>query len=200
MSCISRRQWLVACGGATLGAGLGLVSRGVTDSIHERSLIRPPGAASEHEFLAACIRCGQCVQACPYDTLELAALNAGLSAGTPYAGDLRGRPCYLCRKNPEPLCIKACPTKALSPVATLLEIRMGTAILNPDTCWATNGVTCRSCWHACPWPDEALKLNSRLHPEVDAQTCIGCGLCEHACPTEPSSIVIEPPSPNPGQA
>ena len=29
--------------------------------------LRPPGALPEKDFLAACTRCGQCVQACPYD-------------------------------------------------------------------------------------------------------------------------------------
>ena len=36
--------------------------------------LRPPGALPDGRFEAACIRCGQCVQACPYDTLQLATL------------------------------------------------------------------------------------------------------------------------------
>ena len=36
--------------------------------------LRPPGALPEKDFLAACTRCGQCVQACPYDMLYLASL------------------------------------------------------------------------------------------------------------------------------
>lgn len=46
--------------------------------------LRPPGALNENVFASACVRCGQCVQACPYDTLKLATLASGLSAGTPY--------------------------------------------------------------------------------------------------------------------
>ena len=34
--------------------------------------IRPPGAIDEDQFLGACVRCGLCVRACPYDTLRLA--------------------------------------------------------------------------------------------------------------------------------
>ena len=33
--------------------------------------LRPPGALGEADFLAACTRCGQCVAACPFDTLTL---------------------------------------------------------------------------------------------------------------------------------
>jgi ferredoxin len=44
---------------------------------------RPPGAIAEHDFLDACVRCGLCVRACPYDTLHLAAPGGPVPAGTP---------------------------------------------------------------------------------------------------------------------
>lgn len=34
--------------------------------------VRPPGALEGEAFESACVRCGLCVQACPYDTLKLA--------------------------------------------------------------------------------------------------------------------------------
>ncbi len=74
--------------------------------------IRPPGALDEKEFNAACIKCGQCVRACPYDTLKLANANAiGVPIGTPYFNP-RDIPCYMCKDIP---CMNACPTGALSP-------------------------------------------------------------------------------------
>jgi ferredoxin-type protein NapG len=72
---------------------------------------------------------------------------------------------------------------------------MGTARIDSEICWAFNRILCRSCWHACPWPDRALRLNERLQPAVDSDVCIGCGLCVHACPTEPGSVTILPPQP-----
>ena len=69
---------------------------------------------------------------------------------------------------------------------------MGTAVLNTETCFAYNGVTCRACWHACPYPSEALAFDERLRPVVDAALCVGCGLCVHACLTEQTSITVEP--------
>lgn len=48
-------------------------------------VLRPPFALDdEKQFNAACIRCGQCVQACPYDILHLAGLLSPLPAGTPF--------------------------------------------------------------------------------------------------------------------
>ena len=32
--------------------------------------LRPPGAIAEEPFLAACIKCGQCVQVCPVEAIS----------------------------------------------------------------------------------------------------------------------------------
>ena len=154
--------------------------------------VRPPGAGSEARFLAACIRCGLCVDACPWDTLHLTDLADGLGAGTP-TFDARRIPCWLCQGYDDTLCVVACPTEALRPLSDLREARMGLAVLDQETCWAFNGTICRSCWHACPYPNEAIRFDQRLRPVVVADACVGCGLCEHACPIEgEAAIVIRP--------
>lgn len=156
-----------------------------------RPLLRPPGALPESDFLAACVRCGQCVAACPFDTLLLAGDGAGEARGTPCVAAER-IPCYLCRGHDGLKCIDACPTGALRPVENNYAIRMGTAVIVEEICLAYNSVVCRSCWHACPFPDEAIRFDDRLRPVVDEEFCIGCGLCTHACPTAPTSIPIRP--------
>lgn len=189
---MTRRAFLPALG---LAGGLGLgwfartrsASRPASDA-----LLRPPGAETEREFLAACIRCGQCVEACPSGTLSLATVSAGLSSGTPYVPDTREAPCTLCQGYESLNCIDVCPTEALKPLAEWNDIRMGVAILDRDRCFAFNGTTCRACWHACPFPNEAIKLDWKMRPDVVADTCIGCGLCVRACLTEESSISIRP--------
>jgi MauM/NapG family ferredoxin protein len=193
---LSRRHWLATGGGAGCGILLGGLFRHALPEPRTQPLVRPPGAASESEFLAQCIRCGQCVLACPEDAdvLRLADLSHGLAAGTPYADDLRQRPCTLCQGHNGLQCIDACPTSALAPVAILSEIEMGLAFIDQETCWAYNGIICRTCWHACPWPDEAIRLNARLQVEIDREACVGCGLCVRACPVEPSAIVVKPNS------
>lgn len=192
MAGVTRRQWLTTGTGAAIGLGLGAAYRGRPESQEARVLVRPPGARDEEDFLARCIRCGQCAQACPpeYNTLTLLTIDAGTDAGTPCADDLRSRPCFLCQGHSELKCIAACPTGALDEILDARDIRMGIAVIDEQTCWAFTGILCRACWHACPWPDEAITLNERLRPIVDTTVCVGCGLCEHACPVEPSAIVI----------
>src|SRR5256714_5815690 len=46
---------------------------------------RPPGAAPEVAFVAACTRCGDCIDVCPvHAILKTPASGGGFAAGTPY--------------------------------------------------------------------------------------------------------------------
>lgn len=153
--------------------------------------LRPPGALPEEHFLAACLRCGQCVEACPAETLELADLEAGLACGAPFV-TTRAVGCNLCAGHDSLLCILACPTDALQPVDDYREVDMGVAIVDRGLCLSWQGTTCRACWHACPYPNEAITLDWKTRPTVVAEACIGCGLCDHVCLTEPSSIRMLP--------
>jgi ferredoxin-type protein NapG len=185
----TRRQFLTGIAVALTG-GLGGVWL-ARDKAQSPRYLRPPGALPENDFLAACIRCGLCVEQCPYDTLKLADARSVAALGTPYLL-ARQVPCYLCQGYDELKCIAVCPTPALKPVASWRDIRMGTAIINRDVCLAWQGTMCRACWHACPFPNEAIVFDERGRALVVAEQCIGCGICDHACITEPSSITIQP--------
>ena len=52
------------CAGAIVGAeALLALTRDTSDTL------RPPGALDERDFLARCIKCGRCIEACPYKAL-----------------------------------------------------------------------------------------------------------------------------------
>ena len=184
----TRRQFLTTLSVALAG-GLGVWL--ANDKARAVKLLRPPGALSEQDFLAACIRCGLCVEACPYHTLKLADATQVTALGTPYLV-ARDVPCYLCQGYNELKCIAACPTPALQPVKSLRDIRIGVAVIAHNLCLAWQGTSCRACWHACPLPNEAIVLDELGRALVDETKCIGCGICDHACITEPSSIVVAP--------
>ena len=96
--------------------------------------LRPPGAVPEKNFLALCIKCGQCLQVCPYHAIKLNDVGQGYGEGTPFI-DANVRACYACNAVP---CVLACPSGALDHHTEKAEdIKMGIAVLEfADTCLA----------------------------------------------------------------
>ena len=161
---------------------------------------RPPGALPEDEFLAACIRCGKCVQDCPYDTLILGTLSDGENIGTPYI-NFRKTPCYMCEDIP---CIAACPTTVLDHSLTdITKSNMGTAVITDrEACLSLNGVRCEICYRVCPLTSKAITLkkyqqsitkrHTVFEPVIHKDVCTGCGICENACPLDKTAIQVLP--------
>ncbi|PWC16453.1 ferredoxin-type protein NapG [Brenneria corticis] len=163
--------------------------------------LRPPGALAETAFSGACIRCGQCVQACPYQTLRLATLASGPAAGTPYF-IARDVPCEMCEDIP---CTAACPSGALRPLDAIDDARMGLAVLlDQENCLNYQGLRCDVCYRVCPLIDSAITLepernartgkHARFRPTVHSDACTGCGKCEKACVLEQPAIKVLPRS------
>ena len=207
-----RREFLLktmkSLGLATAG---GLVWSGfIREGRSAPLVLRPPGAVSEKQFIASCIKCGMCVQACPYDSLVLAEPGSGRPVGTPYFVP-RNIPCYMCKDIP---CVPACPTGSLD--STLVSgkdeegnlklnidlAKMGLAIIDRETCIAYAGIQCDACYRVCPLIDRAISVeylrNTRTGkhaigaPVVHSEFCTGCGLCEKACITRKASIFVLP--------
>jgi len=181
------------------------------------NILRPPGASkNDAEFISSCIKCGLCVEACPFYTLKLATPNDDTTLGTPFF-EARKVPCYMCKDIP---CAEACPTDALQlerlyqpkkpdtdksyTEADINNATMGVAIVDSKHCVAYAGIQCDACYRACPLIDKAISLeykrNERtgkhgfLLPIVDSDYCTGCGMCEKACVTELPTIIVLPRS------
>ncbi|MDR1063163.1 MAG: 4Fe-4S dicluster domain-containing protein [Azoarcus sp.] len=91
--------------------------------------LRPPGALDEADFLASCIKCGQCVQVCPVDAIRLGDIDDGFGIGTPYI-DARAQACDFSCDVAQ--CILACPTGALTyHKPPFLPVRTGMALSSP---------------------------------------------------------------------
>jgi ferredoxin-type protein NapG len=202
-----RRKFIL---GAARTTGLvalgGLMWSAYVDEVTANKLIlRPPGAIKEEDFLSTCIKCGMCVEACPFDTLHLAQPGDNKPLGTPFF-EPREIPCYMCIDIP---CVPVCPTGALDEKSVttddVLDINiseMGVAVVDNKNCIAFWGIQCDACYRACPLLDQAIFIeyqkNERtgkhafMKPVVDTDFCTGCGLCEHACVTKKASITIVP--------
>ncbi len=135
--------------GLAAGAGIYFAPNLKADTL----LLRPPGAVHEEDFLKLCIKCGQCLQVCPYDSILLEDIEGGASMGMAYI-DPEKRGCYLCEAFP---CILACPTGALDHEKdTIKYVHMGMAVIvNESACLALKNV---------PVPSKAIdKIYDHTH-------------------------------------
>ena len=160
-------------------------------------LIRPPVAQGENDFSSRCVKCGRCIEACPYAALVPASADAGSAVGSPTL-DLRNQACRLCHDFP---CAAACPTDALRDVAAVEDVDMGHAVIDEDLCIALQGMRCEVCYRACPLIDRAITIDYRLRegdsihsvfaPVIDEQACVGCGLCVERCVIGQPEVAIK---------
>ncbi|MBU0500517.1 MAG: 4Fe-4S binding protein [Gammaproteobacteria bacterium] len=250
----SRREFLrtgAMAGGVLLISLMGYIPVGEG----KMKRLRPPGALidkdlNERDFLAACIKCGQCVQVCPVEAIKLTDLADGFGIGTPFI-EARDQACDFSCDGLQ--CVLACPTGALThEINYPAQSRMGFARLTrPEKCLAIQGQgfkgqargpdfkgvlryeeldrwkavpiadhpydleLCDLCVRQCPIeirigqcaagkppsgdknqcpPSRAISLESmgegKARKPLVHDGCVGCGVCEMVCPTDPPAIVI----------
>jgi ferredoxin-type protein NapG len=165
------------------------VARRAEERVIQRRWFRPPGAVAEVAFLAACTRCGDCIDVCPPHAIQKAPAGAGLAAGTPML-EVDRIACVACEDMP---CARACETGALVlPPDGWAQVRLGVLSLDVDRCITFQGASCGVCARACPIGERALAMDKRGHPVLKPEGCVGCGVCVTACVTTPSSLALVP--------
>ena len=162
-------------------------------------LIRPPGSVDEKDFLARCIRCGQCMRVCPNNALHPTFMESGLEGlWSPIMIPKIGYCEPTCT-----LCGQVCPTGAILEMTQEAKVgtketppnRIGTAFFDRGRClpWAM-AKPCIVCEEWCPTSPKAIYLKEETvvdssgkevavkRPYIDPELCTGCGACEFACP------------------
>lgn len=156
--------------------------------IMPREHLRPPGALPEKPFTETCYRCGNCVEICPASAIRKLTSDDPAQSGTPYI-DPEIAACIICEGLE---CMRVCPSGALRMVESRLDIRMGLARVHHGLCLRNHGQDCTVCVDRCPLGRTAIRLDEIGRVEVVDPGCVGCGVCQNACPTSPGSIVVEP--------
>jgi len=201
---LQRRKVLT---GLATGVAVLPLMRATTSFAAEKSdrRIRPPGALDESDFLARCVRCGECMKVCPNNALHPAVSEGGLEGlWTPVLVPRIG----YCEPSCV-LCSEACPTGAIWEITAKAKawsvdlssdskpIRIGTAFYDRGRClpWAM-ATECIVCEEWCPTSPKAIYLQPAevidakgqakilKQPRVDPEKCVGCGACEYACPLQ----------------
>ncbi len=167
----------------------------------DETVIRPPGALPEEQFLDRCIRCGKCMKVCPTNGLQPTFLEAGVEGiATPMLVPRLGHCEYVCVS-----CTRVCPTNAITELNEIEKkrIKIGTARIDTTRCIPYSEYEdCLVCEEQCPIPTKAIKFEVRdvvtfnddvrriKFPVVLKDKCIGCGACENKCPVKPQSAII----------
>ncbi|MDT7044156.1 4Fe-4S dicluster domain-containing protein [Candidatus Nitronereus thalassa] len=142
--------------------------------------LRPPGAVGESLFLERCTACGDCVDVCPHDSIQVSQQD---ERPVIFADQT---PCYACEDLP---CIDACETEALlPPKGDVSEVKLGIAKVNPRKCTASQG--CNACVSKCP--TSAITMDFSVFAlSVNEEVCVGCGICEYICGSVNDRIAIK---------
>ncbi len=194
---LSRRGILAGVAAGVAIPGAALASKLGVEPAVPSSLLRPPGAGDEKEFLNLCIRCGECMKVCPTNVLQPTLFEGGLEGI--FSPHLVPRYIFeqsFCEYSCT-LCGQVCPTGA---IPRLIEEEKhknptGKAFFDHKLClpWA-EGTPCIRCEEMCPTPEKAIKILNTFkikgangedveiqQPYVDRDLCVGCGICESNC-------------------
>ncbi|MFQ5500935.1 MAG: 4Fe-4S dicluster domain-containing protein [Phycisphaerae bacterium] len=201
---LTRREFVKqsAAVGITIGGGVYLSGKSLGTAgdsawgAESSPRLRPPGALDEEAFLATCIRCMRCVDACPNHALvSVAQGEAG--AGTPTMHP-RKAACMLCMGDEGDWlkCTEACPSGALKLVKKERDdirrnVHIGIAEIDLDLCYSYNNWSCGACFRACPLASEAMTVGLWERPTVHPEACVGCGCCERSCIRYPHAIRVK---------
>jgi ferredoxin-type protein NapF len=166
------------------GLGFSFCAEKIGQARSKNAPLRPPGATKEHVFTGLCLRCGNCIRACPSKIIHPDTGQSGvlgfLSPIVRYETDFCQKDCHDCTK--------VCPSKALQPLTLEQKQKyvIGTAQLDSALCLYSTS-DCRACMNACKF--DAIKVffdkeRYETYPLVDSSKCNGCGACEVRCPTK----------------
>lgn len=139
-----------------------------TKDFSASNLVRPPGSCEEFEFLERCIKCDQCIRACPTNVLQPYPLDLNNieSLWTPVMNFRMGFCQLHCTA-----CGEVCPTGAIQRIGLEKKLGLGDYAAAGPVVLGTAHYDLGRC---LPW--------SMKKP---------CVVCEEVCPTSPKAIYSE---------
>ena len=142
------------------------------------TVLRPPWAVTDSDFVARCDQCAECINACPSHLIQPG------SDGFPEINFQNGE-CDFCTA-----CARACGTGALAYCDDPRQPVWSLAASIDSECIAYHEVMCRTCGEHC----EAAAIQfvpvvgRGSMPRGEVERCTGCGACISVCPVKAMRI------------
>jgi ferredoxin len=161
----------------------------------KRNPVSPPGSRSVQHFSTYCTACSLCVTECPTQVLYPSFVEYGVAGLFQPKMNYDASYCnYECTT-----CGDVCPTGAILPLSIDKKklVQIGKAVFIKDDCVvAAKKKDCAACSEHCPTKAVyTVPYEGKLKiPELNNDICIGCGACEHACPTTPRKAIYITPN------
>jgi ferredoxin-type protein NapF len=184
----NRRHFISGLAGLLIGTfATSLFGKG-----RKKVQIRPPSALPERDFFLNCIRCGNCISACPTDILYQQT-DTDLPGFLAPAVDFSQSYCLPdCKR-----CGDVCPSGAIQKFALeeKKNLVMATVRVDFENCRLFNQKECDQCRLSCEYDAISFQvLDPYLTPMpvIDTEKCVGCAACKIVCPENVIRIVLVP--------
>jgi len=188
----SRRLFIASLAGLSGGILVSPIIRKRKASHH--SQIKPPSSLADEEYLLTCVRCGNCVGACPTGILYQQT-EVNLMAFLAPAVDFSESYCLPdCKR-----CGDVCPSGALTKFSLeeKKDLIMAIASVDYENCLLYKQKECNQCKQYCAYDAVSYELQPSLMnpiPVFDKEKCVGCAACKIVCPANVIYIIPHPHS------
>jgi len=174
----TRRELLASFSGLVAG---GLLS---ATEVEPNQTMRPPASLASPQFETICLRCGNCVRACPTHIIKRNTCPTNWYAWMTPRIDFTESYCL----SDCTICGTVCPSGAISPFTVPAKkiLPIGKALIDVENCLLQIPEECNQCKNVCTY--DAIKMtaiyDTKVLPLVDEVRCVGCGACAQICPNE----------------
>lgn len=144
--------------------------------------MRPPWAIDEPLFIEGCVRCDDCISACPENILVRG------DGGFPEVNFKLGE-CTFCTE-----CVASCQKNVFQKSNLQPASAWSLDISISSKCLSLNAIVCRTCGDNCE-PQAIrfqLKVGGISEPQIALNDCTGCGGCLSVCPVDAVRITPTP--------
>ena len=136
----------------------------------------------DRSILENCTGCGDCVAACPENVIQINGNNRATV-------DFQKGECIFCSE-----CADVCRENVfLSPEGRKETPPWNAQIDIAKTCLAFDEIVCQACRDHCMEKVISFPpvMGATARPNLDLESCTGCGACVASCPTEAITIQIQ---------